>query len=76
MNINEARIVDGIVNYEANVNKILEYIKVNYDINGEYQPETCTIKLSTVSPENALMLAAAKEYIENMIGDDLVRVVF
>ncbi len=76
MNINEARIIDGIVNYESKISDILAYIRTNFGIDAIFQPETCTIKLSVNDAENALMLAAAKEYIENMLGDDLVRVVF
>ena len=76
MNINESRLIDGIVNHEANINNMLHYIKENYNIDGVYQEESCTIKLECKNPNNALMLAAAKEYIENTIGDDIIRVVF
>ncbi len=76
MNINESRLVDGIVNHEANVNNILAYIKENYHIDGTYQEDSCTIKLVCNCAENALMLAQAKEYIEETLGDDMIRVVF
>lgn len=76
MNINEERLVNGITDYEANIAKILEYVRDNYNIDGVYDADSCVIKLVSGGIDNALMLAAAKEYIESVLGDDLVRVVF
>lgn len=76
MNINEERLVNGITDYEANIAKILEYVRDNYNIDGIYDAGSCVIKLVSGGIDNALMLAAAKEYIESVLGDDLVRVVF
>ena len=76
MNINESRLINGIVNHEANVSNMLAYIKENYHIDGIYNEDDCTIKLTCNNIENALMLAAAKEYIEETIGSDMVKVVF
>lgn len=76
MNVNESRLVNGIVNHEANINNMIAYIKDNYNINGVYNEDDCTIKLKCNNPDDALMLAAAKEYIEDSIGNDFVTVIF
>jgi hypothetical protein len=76
MNENEKRFVESIVNLEANVNKQLDYIKENYDIDGVFNEDDYTIKLECKNPENALMLAQAKAHIEAEIGEDFIRVVF
>lgn len=76
MNINESRLINGIVNHEANVNNMLAYIKENYHIDSVYNENDCTIKLTCNNADNALMLAAAKEYIEETIGSDMIKVVF
>ena len=76
MTDNEKRFVEGIVNYDANVKNILAYIKENYNIDGEYNDEDCTIKLTCENIDNALMLAQAKEYIEETMGEGMIAVVF
>lgn len=76
MTDNEKHFVESIVNLEANVCKQLDYIKENYGIDGVYNEEDSTIKLTCENMDNALMLAAAKKHIENEIGEDFVRVVF
>ena len=76
MNDNEKRLVESIVNLEANVNKQLDYIKENYGIDGIFNEDDCTIKLTCNCVENALMLAQAKAHIEEELGEDMVRVVF
>ena len=76
MNDNETRFVEDIVNYESNIKNILAYIKENYQIDGEFNEENCTVKLICPNVDNALMLAQAKEYIEETMGDGMVAVVF
>ena len=76
MNDNEKRLVESIVNLEANVLKELEYIKENYNIDGVFNEDNNTVKLSCNSVENSLMLAQAKQYIEEKLGEDMIRVVF
>lgn len=76
MNDNETRFVEDIVNYESNIKNILAYIKENYQIDGEFNEENYTVKLTCPNVDNALMLAQAKEYIEETMGDGMVAVVF
>lgn len=76
MTDNEKRFVESIVNLEANVYKQLDFIKEEYGINGVFDEESNTIKLVSEGRNDGLKLAAAKEYIEDTIGADLVRVVF
>lgn len=76
MNDNEKRLVESIVNLEANVMKQLEYIKENYGIDGVFNEEDNTIKLTCNNVENSLMLAQAKAFIEEELGEDMIRVVF
>lgn len=74
MNINEARLVDGIVNHNAHIRKAIAYIKENYGIDGECISEG-VIKLTCNNVNNALMLAQAKQHIEEEMGD-MIQVVF
>ena len=76
MNDNEKRLVESIVNLEANVLKKLDYIKTNYNIDGVFNEEDNTVKLTCNNVENALMLAQAKAYIEEELGEDMIRVIF
>ena len=76
MNDNEKRLVESIVNLEANVLKQLDYIKENYGIDGVFNEDDNTIKLTCNNVDNALMLAQAKSYIEETLGEDMIRVVF
>lgn len=76
MNDNEKRLVESIVNLEANVGKQLVYIKENYGIDGVFNQEDNTIKFTCENMDNALMLAQAKAYIEETLGEDMIRVVF
>jgi len=73
---NKRRLIDNIVNLEANVSKHLGYIKENYNIDGVFNNDNNTIKLSCENIDNALLLAQAKYYIEEELGEDFVRVVF
>lgn len=67
-------LINKIVNHEANVAKVLDYIKETYDIDGITQDNN-TIKL-VIENQDTLKLALAKEYIEETIGKDMVCVVF
>lgn len=67
-------LINKIVNHEANVAKVLDYIKETYDIDGIAQDNN-TIKLVTEN-QDTLKLALVKEYIEETIGKDMVCVVF
>lgn len=67
-------LINKIVNHEANIAKVLDYIKETYDIDGIAQDNN-TIKLVTEN-QDTLKLALAKEYIEETIGKDMVCVVF
>lgn len=73
---NEKRFIESIINFEANVYKQLDFIKEQYGIDGVFDEDNNTIKLVNEGRNNGLKLAAAKEYIEDTIGADFIRVVF
>lgn len=73
---NEKRFIESIINFEANVYKQLDFIKEQYGIDGIFDEDNNTIKLVNEGRNNGLKLAAAKEYIEDTIGADFIRVVF
>ena len=63
------RLVESIVNHRANVNNILSYIKENYNIDGIYNEDDCTITINR-GDNDAFKLAKAKDYIESVIGEE------
>lgn len=73
---NEKRFIESIINFEANVYKQLDFIKEQYGIDGVFDEDSNTVKLVNEGRNNGLKLAAAKEYIEDTIGADFIRVVF
>ena len=80
MNINEVNFINRINNAKADIRNAMLYIKENYNIDSEYDEENGTVSLSVVNEDNilnnALLFAAAKEYIEGQVGDDIIQVVF
>lgn len=72
MTENEKKFVESIVNFDSNVLKAQQYIKENYSIDSTFDDDTCEIHLTCENAENALMLAAAKEYITETLEDSVI----
>ena len=76
MNDSELLLINRINNAKADIYNAMLYIKENYAIDSNYDEELGTVQMTCENVDNALMLAAAKEYIEQTVGEDMVRVVF
>ena len=72
MTENERQFVESITNFESNVKKAQLYIKENYGIDSEFDIQDSAIHLTCLQAENALMLAAAREYISETFNDEVV----
>lgn len=73
MNQYADRLVDGLVNHEAIAFNMLEYVKENFQVDGEYLTEEHVIKLQVNN--NPVNVARAKEFIEEKFGADLIQVI-
>lgn len=74
---NEKTLVESICNHEGNVRKAIEHIREAFNVDGEYNFDDSTIRLTCEdSANNAMALAQAKQYIESTIGEDMIQVVF
>ena len=71
MTENERKFAESIVNFESNVKKAQQYIKETYQIDSQFDIETGNMYLTCAVAENALMLAAAKEYITGEVDESL-----
>lgn len=71
MTENERKFAESIVNFESNVKKAQQYIKETYQIDSQFDIETGNMYLTCAVAENALMLAAAKEYITEEVDESL-----
>lgn len=66
MTNNEAKLADIIVNYDQRVLEAREYIKVNFNVNSEYDETEGQLNLSVSNINESLQLMAAKEYLESV----------
>ena len=71
MTENERKFAESIVNFESNVKKAQQYIKETYQIDSQFDIEAGNMYLTCAVAENALMLAAAKEYITEEVDESL-----
>ena len=56
--------------------KQMKYIKENYHINSEYSEEDDILYIWSPNVNESLNLAAAKEYIQETIGDEFINVIY
>lgn len=73
---NEKSFVKKVVDFECNVIKAQDYIKENFGIDSEFNPETLELKLVQNSVNEALQLVSAKDYLENELPEDMIKVIF
>lgn len=72
---NEKHLIESFLNLDDNVANVQEYIKENYNIESEYDAANDTIYLWANSINESLNLAAAKEYIEEEIGNEMISII-
>lgn len=73
---NEKSFVKKVVDFECNVIKAQDYIKENFGVDSEFNPETLELKLVQNSVNEALQLVSAKDYLENELPEDMIKVIF
>lgn len=74
INENEKALVKELCDLPANVFKAQQYLKENYNVDSEFDEDNLDIHLSVKDGNNALMLVAAKEYINENL--DIVNVIY
>ena len=75
-NENVKHFVESFVKFDENVKAAQEYIKETYNIDSTYSDEDDTIYIWTENVNENLNLAAAREYIEQEIGLEMVNVIY
>lgn len=77
MNKNDKNIlafVEKMVNYNDHIKNAQEYIKENYNVKSSFDDETNTLYIYSTNINESLNVVAAKEYINDTIGEDFVTV--
>ena len=75
-NENVKHFVESFVKFDENVKAAQEYIKETYNIDSTYSDADDTIYIWTENLNENLSLAAAREYIEEEIGLEMVNVIY
>lgn len=75
-NENVKHFVESFVKFDENVKAVQEYIKETYNIDSTYSDDDDTIYIWTENLNENLSLAAAREYIEEEIGLEMVNVIY
>ena len=75
-NENVKHFVESFVKFDENVKAVQEYIKETYNIDSTYSDDDDTIYIWTENLNENLNLAAAREYIEQEIGLEMVNVIY
>ena len=73
---NEKILVETFWGLNDNISKAQQYIKENYHINSEYSEEDDILYIWSPNVNESLNLAAAKEYIQETIGDEFINVIY
>lgn len=66
--------VEKMVNYNDHVDAARNYIKENYHVSSKYDNETNTLYVYTTNINESLNVVAAKNYVEETIGEDFIKV--
>lgn len=75
-NENVKHFVESFVKFDDNVKAAQEYIKETYNIDSTYSDDDDTIYIWTENLNENLNLAAAREYIEQEIGLEMVNIIY
>ena len=73
---NEKILVEKFLGLNDNISKAQQYIKENYHISSEYSDEDDILYIWSPNVNESLNLAAAKEYIQETIGDEFINVIY
>jgi hypothetical protein len=73
---NEKILVETFLGLNDNISKAQQYIKENYHISSEYVEDEDMLYIWSPNVNKSLNLAAAKEYIQETIGDEFVNVIY
>lgn len=73
---NEKILVETFLELNNNISKAQQYIKENYHISSEYVEDEDMLYIWSPNVNESLNLAAAKEYIQETIGDEFVNVIY
>ena len=73
---NEKILVETFLGLNDNISKAQQYIKENYHISSEYVEDEDMLYIWSPNVNESLNLAAAKEYIQETIGDEFVNVIY
>ena len=73
---NEKILVETFLGLNDNISKAQQYIKENYHINSEYSEKDDILYIWSSNVNESLNLAAAKEYIQETIGDEFINVIY
>lgn len=75
-NENVKHFVESFIKFDENVKAAQEYIKETYNIDSTYSDDDDTIYIWTENVNENLNLAAAREYIEQKIGLEMVNIIY
>lgn len=73
---NEKIIVETFLGLNDNISKAQQYIKENYHINSEYSEDDDILYIWSPNVSESLNLAAAREYVEETIGESFINVIY
>lgn len=76
MTNNEKKLIESFHNLETTICKAQEYIKENYNVESEYDNEDDMLYIWANNINESLNLAAAKEYIGENIGYEMINVIY
>ena len=73
---NEKKFVESLVNHLANVAKVQDYLKENFNVSSYYDEDNETLHLVANGINEGLDLAAAKIYVNQQIDEAMLSVVY
>jgi len=73
---NEKKFVESLVNHLSNVAKVQEYLKENMNVSSYYDEDNETLHLVANGINEGLVLAAAKDYVNQQIDEAMLSVVY
>lgn len=73
---NEKKFVKAIVDHVANVAKVQEHIREHFGIQSYYDEDNETLHLVSENLNEGLALASAKEYVNSVIDETMLNVVY
>lgn len=74
--IEKKNILKRIKSFDEDLERVQTYIKENFNISSEYKSETNQLYMWTSNIHESMQLVAAKMYVIENMGDDLIEVIF